>query len=586
MAIPPGLVFIVKSLPYVLYPFAVAYGAMHALAPNAPPAAVAAALLLSHPVFWIVEDAYKEWQIKRTAASMGAEVAPKFRSALPMGLSHMLSMRKHSHSGEPSTVTEKWVQQMGTNVFQANMLGDRRIVTLEPDHVKAILATKFDDFDKGPYTQDMLNSLLGTGVFNADGEMWKFHRSITRPFFSKDKIAHFDIFDRHADDLLRKVKARLAEGFPIDFQDMVARFTLDSATEFLFGYDINSSGAGLPYPDIAKERNTETFTKHPSNTFVKAFAEGQELAVSRFRSGSAWRAVEFWSDIVQPRREVVDNYVDRILADPEFQKAAQSTEPGKASESASLLHHLVTYTKDPKVLKDEIINLLVAGRDTTMGTLSFGVYKLAAYPEIAQRLRDEVLEVVGPTRRPSYEDVREMKYMRAFINEVLRLYPVVPNNSRTSNKDTTLPYKDKDRKPIFVPKGTRCSYNSYLIHRRTDLWGPDALKFDPDRFLDERNAKYLVHNPYIFIPFNAGPRICLGQQFAYNEMSFFLVRLLQNFSTFTLAGDAQPAESLRPEGAKAPENAEKETLMFTSHLTMSVKDGLWVNMTEAPAVAA
>ena len=127
---------------------------------------------------------------------------------------------------------------------------------------------------------------------------------MTRPFFSKERITHFDIFDRHADDLLRKVKTRLAEGFPIDFQDMIARFTLDSATEFLFGYDINSSGAGLPYPEYAKERNTETFTKHPSNVFVKAFAEGQELTVHRYRAGSAWRLVEFFSDSVNPRRYV------------------------------------------------------------------------------------------------------------------------------------------------------------------------------------------------------------------------------------------------------------------------------------------
>ncbi|KAI5830824.1 cytochrome P450 [Schizophyllum commune Tattone D] len=582
MGIAPGLVFLVKSLPYVIYPSAVAYGLIHAFAPDAPLPAVAAALVLAHPVFWFLEDTYREWQIKRAAAAVGAVTAPSVPSALPGGLSHMKFIRQHMNSGEPSTTTELWAEQMGTYVYQLNLQGDRRIVTLEPDHVKAILATKFEDFDKGPFNYDVLHSLLGNGVFNADGEMWKFHRSMTRPFFNKEKIAHFDIFDRHADDLLRKVKTRLAEGFPIDFQDMIARFTLDSATEFLFGYDINSSGAGLPYPEYAKERNPETFTKHPSNVFVKAFAEGQELTVHRYRAGSAWRLVEFFSDSVNPRREVVNDYVKMILNDPEFQKAAQATEKGNAADSASLLHHLVSYTKDPKVLTDEIINLLVAGRDTTMGTLSFGVYKLTAHPEIAQRLREEVLEVVGPNRRPTYEDVRDMKYLRAFLNEVLRLYPVVPNNSRAANKDTTLPFKDKDRAPIFVPKGTRCSYSSYLIHRRKDLWGPTAGVFDPDRFLDERHAKYLVHNPYIFIPFNAGPRICLGQQFAYNEMSFFLIRLLQNFEAFELAREAQPKSSFKPEGAPKKLDAEDEELMFASHLTMSVKDGLWVHMREAP----
>ena len=71
-----------------------------------------------------------------------------------------------------------------------------------------------------------------------------------------------------------------------------------------------------------------------------------------------------------------------------------------------------------------------------------------------------------------------------------------------------------------------------------------AQEFDPDRFLDERVGKYLVPNPFIFLPFNAGPRICLGQQFAYNEASFMLVRLLQVFDRVDLAPDAQPKETL------------------------------------------
>ena len=98
-----------------------------------------------------------------------------------------------------------------------------------------------------------------------------------------------------------------------------------------------------------------------------------------------------------------------------------------------------------------------------------------------------------------------------------------------------------------------------------------AAKFDPDRFIDERLNKYLTHNPYIFLPFNAGPRICLGQQFAYNEMSFFLIRLMQSFSSFTLADDVQPAGSIaRFCTADAPD-AEVETRMFAAHLTLYLK---------------
>jgi len=114
------------------------------------------------------------------------------------------------------------------------------------------------------------------------------------------------------------------------------------------------------------------------------------------------------------------------------------------------------------------------------------------------------------------------------------------------------------------------------MHRRTDLWGPDALVFDPDRFLDDRVQKYLTPNPFIFCPFNAGPRICLGQQFAYHEATFFLVRLLQQFTGYTL----EKSENIQPppewatcDGLKATEKVYPAT-----HLTMFVKGGLWVRM--------
>lgn len=80
---------------------------------------------------------------------------------------------------------------------------------------------------------------------------------------------------------------------------------------------------------------------------------------------------------------------------------------------------------DPKDIKDEILNILIAGRDTTSCTLTFAVYALAEHSDVMERLRGEVLSVVGPSQRPTYEHIREMKYMRAFINEVLRLWPPV-----------------------------------------------------------------------------------------------------------------------------------------------------------------
>ena len=80
---------------------------------------------------------------------------------------------------------------------------------------------------------------------------------------------------------------------------------------------------------------------------------------------------------------------------------------------------------DPDLIRDETLNILLAGRDTTASTLTFAVYRPAEHSDMLRRLREEILDVVGPTRRPTYDDIRNLKYMRAFINEVLRLYPPV-----------------------------------------------------------------------------------------------------------------------------------------------------------------
>jgi cytochrome P450 len=110
-----------------------------------------------------------------------------------------------------------------------------------------------------------------------------------------------------------------------------------------------------------------------------------------------------------------------------------------------------------------------------------------------------------------------------------------------------------------------------------------ALEFDPDRFIDERLQKYLIPNPFIFLPFNAGPRICLGQQFAYNEASFFLVRLLQRFDSFKVDVDAMPESARVPEDWKndvKESRKKREKIRPASHLTLYVKEGLWITLRE------
>ncbi|EKM59240.1 uncharacterized protein PHACADRAFT_249546 [Phanerochaete carnosa HHB-10118-sp] len=545
--------------------------------------------LLSLPVMHGLTVWWNNWCIARKAAQMGAVLPPRIQGRWPGGIDLLMKLTRQAETGFLSEMQWGNMQSVG-RTLKMDVLWNGRYITSDASVVKAILATDFGNFVKGETFNTSMRSVLGTGVFNSDGDMWKFHRSMTRPFFTRERISHFDLFDRHAEEAMHKMKARLAEGYAVDFQDLIARFTLDSATEFLFGSCVASLSSTLPYPHTAPAHllGQQRGASAPE-AFARAFAEAQSKLNFRFRMGWLWPWFELLGSETRAPMETVDAFLDPILA-AAVEKAERTKRENGGSvpenmeeieEDETLLDHLVKYTDDRKILHDEVLNIMIAGRDTTAITLTVAIYFLSQHPEVLRRLRQEILEKVGPSRRPTYEDIREMKYLRAFINETLRLYPAVPWNVRYSVNDTVVPSPNPD-KPYFIPANTPVVYSVHCMHRREEFWGPDAEAFDPDRFLDARAQRYLTPNPFVFLPFNAGPRICLGQQFAYNEMSFFLVRLLQHFDDVALREDALPPACRVPAAwAGAPGRKGVERFWPKTHLTLYAKGGLWVTMREA-----
>jgi cytochrome P450 len=471
---------------------------------------------------------------QRKANRLSARLVPHVEGKWPGNLDKVVNMvlrNENEYLGRP---IEDEMKVLGPTI-NLRFLWEDLIVTTEPQHIKTILATDFDNYVKGAKFREAADSVLGTGVSNSDGEIWKLHRTMTRPFFTQDRISHFEIFDRHADHAIALAKERFRAGLAVDFQDLISRFTLDSASEFLFGHCIDSLSAGLPYPHNATESTNIIQEDNTATAFSYAFSQAQQEINRRVSTGQTWPLNEILADRTAQHMKVVNAFLDPILKDAlEKRSTAVEFDKNEFADDQTLVDHLVNLTSDFKIIKDETLNILLAGRDTTASTLTSAIYLLAMHPEFLTRLREEIISKVGLSRRPTYDDIKEMKYLRAVLNETLRLFPAVPFNVRENICDTTWISPEYGKKPLFIPKGTTLSYSVFLMHRRTDLWGPDALEFDPDRWLDERVKKYLIPNPYIFLPFNAGPRICLGQQFAYNEMSFMVIRLLQNFFTITL----------------------------------------------------
>jgi hypothetical protein len=143
---------------------------------------------------------------------------------------------------------------------------------------------------------------------------------------------------------------------------------LDSASEFLFGHNVGSLTAGVPYPPWAEHKNSLTFTNHFANIFAHAFNEGQLFAASRSAFADEWPLAEFWTDKIFPERKVMDDFTEPLLREvlATRERNVKSAERGDVidNEDLTLLSHLARHTQDPKIIKDELVNLLVAGRDT------------------------------------------------------------------------------------------------------------------------------------------------------------------------------------------------------------------------------
>ena len=160
------------------------------------------------------------------------------------------------------------------------------------------------------------------------------------------------------------------------------------------------------------------------------------------------------------------------------------------SRRETFLDALARFTRDPRVLRDQIVAVLLAGRDTTAGTLSFCTFELSRHPEVVAKLRQEIAEHVGvgaDARIPTYGDLKDMKYLNAVINETLRFYPVVPFNVRYSLNDTTLPRGGgpDGQSPIGVRADTRIVYSTLLMQREESFYDQSKADkyYDPGQWI-------------------------------------------------------------------------------------------------------
>lgn len=313
-----------------------------------------------------------------------------------------------------------------------------------------------------------------------------------------------------------------------------------------------------------------------SEELMAAFDALRKAASTRIRIGSNWPLFELFFDRMKRPRQTVDAYIMPIVN--EAIEKNRMTAQGDDDGSRTFLEYLVTVSNDPNLIRDSLVSFLLAGRDTSASLLTFMTYVLALYPDVYRRLEEEINGVVHGDRQCTLEEIKSMRYLRATINETLRLFPPVPFNIRRSTSSPSiLPSSLSEAKHgLFIYPRCSITYSFLHIHRRRDIWGEDAEDFRPERWFSEGSERVHVTNPFAFIPFNGGPRMCLGQNLAYLLVSHTIVEMVRGFR-WELALDLQPVKPPKSWRGQ-PGRKGVEQCWPKSSLTLYSDRGLFVSM--------
>lgn len=239
--------------------------------------------------------------------------------------------------------------------------------------------------------------------------------------------------------------------------------------------------------------------------FAEALSVAQDFIIWRVRVSI------FWHFAIAKKRQfrnacnIIKTFTDR------FVRLALASNYNTEEGKYFLLNELKNETQDPVELRDQVLHLLGAGRDTTSGLLSWAILLLARHPSEFRKAREAILNHFGTEQVPkgpmTFSSLKACKPLLYVLQESLRLFPLVSMNSREATKDTTLPVGGgpNGRQPIAVMKGDRVGWSAYVVHRRHDLWGEDADEFRPSRWRGRKMG-------WEFIAFSGGPRVCIGRK--------------------------------------------------------------------------
>lgn len=402
-------------------------------------------------------------------------------------------------------------------------LGGLQVFTGNPATVEHILKTRFSNYRKGYSFITTLSDFLGTGIFNADGNTWKFQRQVASHEFNTKSIRKFveDVVDAELSDRLLPIMASAAQqDQTLDFQDILQRFAFDNICKIAFGFD-----AEYLTPSVERSK------------FAVAYEEATEISSKRFRELSplVWKVKRALNIGSEKRLRMAVRVVHEFAKNIVREKKKELKEKEVLESVDMLSRFLSSGHSDEDFVTDIVISFILAGKDTTSAALTWFFWLLSKNPRVEKEIVKEIME---KSEAPVYDEVKHMVYTHAALCESMRLYPPVPMDTKEAADDDVLP------DGTVVKKGTLVTYHVYAMGRLESIWGEDWAEFKPERWLQKVESekwKFVGKDSFTYPVFQAGPRVCLGKEMAFMQMQSVVAGILRRFTVVpTVAEGVEP----------------------------------------------
>ncbi|NHO33873.1 cytochrome P450 [Acetobacter fallax] len=413
---------------------------------------------------------------------------PSLPSESMGGLGVLIRLRRNGFSAFPQRC-------FVDSVVPLKALGRPLVLACGPEAMKAVLSVQSDEFQRLKMGRRVLSPIVGEGILVSEGDIWKRRRRAMAPAFTPRMVP---TLARHIAVCAAEAVGRLPADGLVNVFAFTQRLALDIAAVTMFS--MTSEPFGLALRTMVTDFMTGIGQPRPSD-FLLPLRMPTVPGWRRHRFRRRWVALV--EAIITEREEMPAGDVPRDLFD--LLVRAFGDEAGVSSGEAA----------PNQVMIDEVATMIVAGHETTATALFWACLMLARVPEWQEEVAREVSDVdLSPDHAAA--SLSALPVTTAVMREVLRLFPPAFMTGREAERDTELC-------GVPVRRGSMLLLPFWMLHRRPELWrDPDG--FDPRRFLDGDEP-----DRFAFLPFGAGPHVCIGAQLAMTEAVLVLARLVQGF---------------------------------------------------------